>query len=371
MKEFKKGSKYFLNSDKSFEIKQLEETDLGKTYEFIASKEIEDRDGDTVLIDGIDLKNLGKNMPSLFNHNPHFVIGHIIEAKKVKKELRVTIFVLKDAVMPSGVKIIDAIDAGSLNAVSIGFMINEWKAKDADNIWGGWTIEKCELLEVSIVSIPANPAALRIKGLVNGMSDDDFEKIIKSVDLAVNSLNADILPVHDIKDWKVEEALARVKEWSKGEDGEIDIEKYKSAFMYSKSEDLDGHLFQFADVVDDKLVAVKSAVSELYKALDTEDNKDIPKVKKNEIKSIIKTYSEQSIVEPTVVAVDDTKGFEAFSKALSKKLSEQLEKFAKEILEKTLSSDQISELVEKKLKEASEKNKDNGLDYASIVKNLK
>lgn len=51
---------------------------------------------------------------------------------------------------------------GYLNAVSIGFIATEWKYSDDKERWDreGADIQKCELVEVSIVGIPSNRGAL-------------------------------------------------------------------------------------------------------------------------------------------------------------------------------------------------------------------
>ena len=366
--KYKEGEKIFLNFDKSFEIKALEETDKGKSYEFIGSKEIEDRDGDTILISGIDLENLGKNMPSFFNHNPSFVIGHVTDAKKVKKELRVTIFVLKDATLPSGVKVIDALDAESLKAVSIGFMLKKWEPVDVDDPWGGWIIKECELLEVSIVSIPANPEALLIKSQIMAMDDEVIAKFFKTLDVNSKITASKDLPINETVEWDAAKSLERVKEFAQTEDKELDVQKFSSAFMYSKSnnEDLDGYILSFADVIEGKLTAVRAGLEEASKSLDVD--KDISDKDRARIKSIIKGYSEKMETplegfEKVVVKIDDEKSLETIIKAIGdgfEKLSTQIDtmiKTEKKVVKKdpnkvrAFNFDFVNKELEKKEKE--------------------
>ena len=359
--KYKEGEKIFLNFDKSFEIKALEETDKGKSYEFIGSKEIEDRDGDTILISGIDLENLGKNMPSFFNHNPSFVIGHVTDAKKVKKELRVTIFVLKDATLPSGVKVIDALDAESLKAVSIGFMLKKWEPVDVDDPWGGWIIKECELLEVSIVSIPANPEALLIKSQIMAMDDEVIAKFFKTLDVNSKITASKDLPINETVEWDAAKSLERVKELLKGKDA-IEFKHFSSAFMYSKSteEDIDGYILPFADVIEGKLTAVRAGLEEASKSLDVD--KDISDKDRARIKSIIKGYSEKMETplegfEKVIVKTDDEKSLETIIKAIGdgfEKLSTQIDTMIK---------------TEKKVVKKDPKPV-KGLDYSLILKNI-
>ena len=54
------------------------------------------------------------------------------------------------------------IDAGVLKAVSVGFKALKYEALDPDDIWGGLRYLEQELVETSLVSVPANPNALAV-----------------------------------------------------------------------------------------------------------------------------------------------------------------------------------------------------------------
>ena len=339
---YNQGEKIFLNFDKGYELKALEENDLGKSYEFIGSKEIEDRDGDTILISGISLENLGKNLPSFFNHSSYHLIGHVSDAKKVKKELRVTIFVLKDATLPSGVKVIDAIDSGSLKAVSIGFMLKKWEPKDVDDPWGGWIIKECELLEVSIVSIPANPEALLVKSHIAGMKDEDITKFFKSLDVTSPITASKDLPISETAEWDSVKALERVKEFVTIDDNTFNLQKFETAFMYTKTNKDNGSdfVFQFADVIEGKLTAVRAGLEEAYKSLELD--KDINDKERARIKSIIKDYSEKmetpleafKEAKPAVITIEEkmVKAISDGFKALDTKLDTIIKSASKEVI---------------------------------------
>jgi hypothetical protein len=69
-----------------------------------------------------------------------------------------------------------------LKAVSIGFMPLETKPNEA----GGFDIVKSELLEVSIVSVPMNQEAVRIKA----MTPDEVAAAIASFEAKLDAINA-------------------------------------------------------------------------------------------------------------------------------------------------------------------------------------
>jgi phage head maturation protease len=74
------------------------------------------------------------------------------------------------------------LDDGVLKAVSVGFRIIDWESRDPENDpdgWKGWVIKKAELLETSLVSVPAQPQALLVSKKF-GLSAADRRLIFSS-----------------------------------------------------------------------------------------------------------------------------------------------------------------------------------------------
>jgi HK97 family phage prohead protease len=114
-----------------------------------------DRVGDVMEPMGCDLKAYRRNPVVLLNHDRTKPIGTaVVEIKSDRVEATITF-------APAGVcdeadEACSMAKAGVLNAVSPGFII-----KEASPIKGGGSrITKWELLEISLVTVPANPDAV-------------------------------------------------------------------------------------------------------------------------------------------------------------------------------------------------------------------
>ena len=68
------------------------------------------------------------------------------------------------------------IEDGVLKAVSVGFRPIDWEPIDEKEPYGGWLIKSADLLEVSLVSVPAHPNALRVSKSL-GLSPEE-QKLI-------------------------------------------------------------------------------------------------------------------------------------------------------------------------------------------------
>ena len=132
--------------------------------EFVMSDETADRMDDVILSDGWDLQNFKKNPIALFGHRSDFPIGKWSNLRVENKQLRGQLELAPAGTSDRIDEIRRLIDAGILRAVSVGFRpierapINE----KADEFWGPFKFLKQELVETSLVSVPANPNALQI-----------------------------------------------------------------------------------------------------------------------------------------------------------------------------------------------------------------
>lgn len=163
-----------------------------RVIRFVGSDESVDRDGDTISIDGWDVAAYNKNPVVLYGHDYYGLpIGRAVVS--IDKRARQLLFDITfptvaelstDPAMPSEHALkVDAIynmaKAGILNTVSVGFRGLEYDRTDT-----GLAYKKQELMEVSIVPVPANPnaiAVLRAAGAV--------DSVIKGVTMQVEKGN--------------------------------------------------------------------------------------------------------------------------------------------------------------------------------------
>ena len=128
--------------------------------EFVLSDETPDRLEDVIMSDGWDLKHFKNNPIALFNHNPHAPIGKWANVRVENKQLRGHLEMAPEGTSSRIDEIRRLIQAGILKAVSVGFRPIEQKRREGTD-WGTIFV-KSELVETSLVSVPANPNALAV-----------------------------------------------------------------------------------------------------------------------------------------------------------------------------------------------------------------
>jgi hypothetical protein len=132
-----------------------------------------DRDRDRVLPSGVELDNYLANPVLMWGHNyrdPWALIGRAAEIQLSGEDIRIRPELREPASEGDPMHIIRALwEGGLLRAASIGFNPVEWQ----ENEQGGRDYTRWELLENSLVPIPANQEALRlaVKGLA-GVPED-------------------------------------------------------------------------------------------------------------------------------------------------------------------------------------------------------
>jgi HK97 family phage prohead protease/HK97 family phage major capsid protein len=134
--------------------------DHSEGMDFILSDATPDRFDDVVIAEGWQLANFKKNPVALFNHDSNFIVGAWQNLHIANGALRGR---LKMAPAGTSARIDELrklVEAGILKAVSVGFRPIEHKPRDAPSM--GSTYTKSELVETSLVAIPANPNALAI-----------------------------------------------------------------------------------------------------------------------------------------------------------------------------------------------------------------
>jgi HK97 family phage prohead protease/HK97 family phage major capsid protein len=135
--------------------------------EFILSDESTDRMGDIIEASGWDFDSFKKNPIALFNHRSDFPIGKWNNIRIAGKELRGHLEIAPKGTSERIDEIRKLIDAGILKAVSVGFRPIDYEPLDKKNPFSGLKFTKQELIETSLVSVPANPNALAVAKSLN------------------------------------------------------------------------------------------------------------------------------------------------------------------------------------------------------------
>jgi HK97 family phage prohead protease/HK97 family phage major capsid protein len=140
-------------------------------YQFVMSTDSVDRVGDIVEIPGIDLTGFKQNPIALLNHDQTMPIGTWSQVTKQAGQLVGKLTLADPGTSPLVDRLRTFIEQRILRAVSIGFRALAADPIDPKDPWGGVRFTKSELLECSLVSVPANPDALIMRGLTPAAID--------------------------------------------------------------------------------------------------------------------------------------------------------------------------------------------------------
>jgi HK97 family phage prohead protease len=121
---------------------------------FVLSDATIDRFGDVVDPKGWVLDYFHKNPIALFNHDKGFVIGTWTNVR-LGNDLRADLELAAEGTSPRIDEISRLIKANVLRAVSVGFRPLEDEPINAKDPWGGTRYNKQELVECSVVAVPA------------------------------------------------------------------------------------------------------------------------------------------------------------------------------------------------------------------------
>jgi len=127
---------------------------------FVANEETEDRTGDIIVVDGWDLKNYKRNPVIMFAHN--YGIPAVGTASKVWVEGKQLLNTVKwDEEDEFATFLKGKYERRVMRAESVGFRPLEFEERERKGSWGSFKFTKQELLEISLVPVPAHPRALR------------------------------------------------------------------------------------------------------------------------------------------------------------------------------------------------------------------
>jgi HK97 family phage prohead protease len=134
----------------------------GAPNEFVMSDGSIDRMGDVIEPKGWILDHFKSHPIALFNHDTDHVIGKWSDVRIENGQLRGKLDLADEGTSPLVDTIRKLTEQKILRAVSVGFRPLEKSPlnDDADKYYGPFRFIKSELLECSLVSVPANPNAL-------------------------------------------------------------------------------------------------------------------------------------------------------------------------------------------------------------------
>ena len=135
--------------------------DVSRTFTFTISSATPDRMGDTVAVEGWRLENYKRNPVVLWGHDGTMLpVGRATRVWVQNGKLKATAELAPASVSQYAERVRGMIAGGFLNATSVGFAPSKFRFSDDKKRPYGIDFLEQELLEFSIVSIPANPDAL-------------------------------------------------------------------------------------------------------------------------------------------------------------------------------------------------------------------
>lgn len=172
----------------------LDETRIKR---FIGTSEVKDRDGEILVIDGMDFKNFKKNPVVLFAHQSRELpIGKVVKVEKDvnKKIVYFDIYFAKSN--PFAETLLQMVDEGILKSTSLGFRVTDWEYDEKKE---AFLLTKAEIFEISIVPLPSNQDAVLQKELedmneitTKDMSIDALADLVRQLTGTVTSLETKV-----------------------------------------------------------------------------------------------------------------------------------------------------------------------------------
>jgi HK97 family phage prohead protease len=152
----------------------------GEPLQFVMSDTSVDRMGDVIEAGGWQLKHFKTHPIALFNHDRDQIIGKWADVRVEGSRLLGRLELAEEGTSPLVDTVRKLVDQGILRAVSVGFKPIEQKPlnADADKYFGPFRFTKSELLECSLVAVPANPNALATAKSL-GLSGDLMAEVFR------------------------------------------------------------------------------------------------------------------------------------------------------------------------------------------------
>jgi HK97 family phage prohead protease len=168
--------------NKIFIKAQIEKSAGEKAYRFLASTSSIDRQGDSIDQSGWELKNFMNNPVMLWAHRyDELPLGKVNQITINENGMEAEMVFAEEDANPKAQQVKKLVDAGILNAVSVGFIPKERN---------GNIITRAELLEISIVPVPANQDALALAYKDMDLAvKKDIEEMLSKGEETANDIN--------------------------------------------------------------------------------------------------------------------------------------------------------------------------------------
>jgi HK97 family phage prohead protease len=257
---------------------QVSETAANRS-KFVAATSQLARDGHVLEPAGMDVDNFLRSGTIFFDHNPQQPVARPVSAAlNADGNLEIEVEWPPEGVSARADEVRGLVKAGVLRAGSVGFDPVEFEPLNPKKPGGGLHITRSELLEFSIVGVPADTGAV-----VTQRSDKTAEwKCGASRDL----------PIEDSDSWDGAAAEASVFEWAGGDD--FDPSKARKAFLAydaAAPKKRGSYKLPIAHVVDGRLKVPKGAIRAAASRL---PNTDIPESVKETAQGVIDHYEEKA-----------------------------------------------------------------------------
>lgn len=131
-----------------------------REFKFVGATSRLDRDGHVLIPSGIDLTNYRRNPIILWQHNPGAPVARCSSISVVDGELRGTGEFPPAGTSDTADEVCGLVKSGVVSAVSIGFDVRDAEPLDPKRPHAGKRITSSECLEISLVSVPADPGAV-------------------------------------------------------------------------------------------------------------------------------------------------------------------------------------------------------------------
>ena len=244
---------------------------------FIAATNQLARDGHVLEPSGMEIDNFLRCGTILFDHDPKIPIGApVATALNSDGDLEIEIEWAPSGISGDADKIRGLVKAGVLRSGSVGFDVLDGEPLDPKKPRGGLHITKSELLEFSVVSVPADTGAV-----VTQRSAEDW-KCGVSRDL----------PIEDSDEWDGAAAESSIFEWAGGDD--FDPSKARKGFLAynaAKPKERGSYKLPIAHITGGRLKVPKGAIRAAAPRL---PQADIPDTVKESAREVLDHYEEKA-----------------------------------------------------------------------------
>jgi HK97 family phage prohead protease len=152
------------------------------TWAFKLTDESVDLQGDVIKVDGWDLSNCGRNLPTLFNHESDQPVGQWSMPVKAGGALLATATFPEQGVSAMSDQVRGMVAAGVLRGCSVGFSPGRFEfSKDPARPMGINFLSGHKLIEASICAVPANQSCLVI-GPTSAKAIDEYAMQVRQSD---------------------------------------------------------------------------------------------------------------------------------------------------------------------------------------------